>query len=390
MKIGAAVARSGRYAEAVESAVAQAAAPLGGTEPDLALVFVSNHFEDQFDDLVELIRKRTGASALVGCTGEGIIGPQSEVEREPAVAVWLAHLPGADVKAFRIDQAHFEEADSREAFIDLLEVPPSPRPAFVVFADPFSFHIVNFLDAITQNYGGAPVVGGMASGADAPGQTRLVCDDQTFDEGAVGVAIGGDVTIETIVSQGCRPIGRPFVITSAEQNVIKLLGGRPAISMLHEVFTSADERERQLMQQGIFVGQVINEYKEAFGRGDFLIRNMIGADERSGALMIGDYARIGRTIQFHVRDADTADEDLRALLAAHRDHPPAGALLFNCNGRGTRLFPTANHDLLAMRDAFGDIPVAGFFCAGEFGPVGDRNFIHGHTATLALFKPKPA
>ncbi len=387
MKIGASVSRCSGWKEGVEAICDNASASLAGLQPNLALFFASNHFEDEFADAAERIRIRTETDHLIGCTGEGIIGPQGEIEREPAMALWLAHLPNVNVQPFRIDQESFEEVSTVEEFQDLLDVRPTPGLTFIVLADPFSFHIVNFLNAVTEHFAGVPVVGGMASGADAAGQVRLVCDDECYDEGAVGIALSGSLMVETIVSQGCRPIGRPFVITSAEQNVIKLLGGKPAMQMLNEVFTTANDEEKKLMQQGIFVGTAISEYKDEFGRGDFLIRNMIGADQRTGSLMIGDYARVGRTIQFHVRDAKTAEEDLRKLLASHRQPPPAGALLFNCNGRGTRLFEQPNHDISALRAGVGDVPIAGFFCAGEFGPVGSKNFIHGHTASIALFRP---
>jgi len=387
MRIGASVTRAGHWQEGLDSVIQRVSATLDGSRPDLAIFFASNHFEDEFADAAARVRERLAPGALIGCTGEGIIGPEGEVEREPAISLWAAEMPGVRVQSLRLDQAEFEGIDNAEAFRELIQVQPEEGLSFIVLADPYSFHIVNFLNAINECFRGAPVVGGLASGADSAGQTRLAFHDDCHDEGAVGVALSGNIVMQTIVSQGCRPIGKPFVITAAEQNIIKLLGGKPAITILNEVFTTADDQEKKLMQQGIFVGQVINEYKEAFGRGDFLIRNMVGADQRTGALMIGDEARIGRTIQFQVRDARTADEDLQTLLAAHRAAPPVGALMFNCNGRGTRLFEKPNHDLAAVRSAIGPVPVAGFFCAGEFGPVGDKNFIHGHTASIALFSP---
>jgi small ligand-binding sensory domain FIST len=372
----------------VDDVIQRASAPLGGERADLAIFFATNHFEDEFARAAEAIRDRVRPAVIIGCTGEGIIGTEGEIEREPGMSLWLASMPGVEIQDFHVDQARFEEVDTVAAFHELVGVKPTRGLSFIVLADPFSFHIVNFLNAINECYRHVPVVGGLASGVEGPGQTRLAFIDDCYDDGAVGVALSGNIQVDTIVSQGCRPIGRPFVITAAEQNIIKLLGGKPAMTQLNEVFTRANEQEKKLMQQGIFVGQVINEYKDAFGRGDFLIRNMVGADQRTGALMIGDEARVGRTIQFQVRDAKTAEEDLRMLLAAHRESPPVGALMFNCNGRGTRLFDQPNHDLAAVRSAVGPVPVAGFFCAGEFGPVGEKNFIHGHTASIALFSPR--
>lgn len=389
MQIGAVVCQPQRVSQALPPLIEQARAPLGGKPAHLGFLFASNHFEEELESIVAKVRQQTGVINLVGCTGEGVCGPGSEVERLPALALWLGYLPGAKLHTFHLAQDELEQVQDVAGLHELMGVTPTPNQAFVIVGDPYSFHIVNFLEKVDESFPGAPVVGGMASGADAAGQTRLVWDDQVFNEGTVGVALSGNVRVEPIVSQGCRPVGRPFVITAAEQNVIKLLGGKPAWAMLHEVFEQADVEEKKLMQQGVFLGQVIDEYKGRFSRGDFLIRNMLGGDQQSGALVIGDFARVGRTIQFHVRDAKTADEDLRSLLSASQAPRPAGALLFTCNGRGTRLFSQPGHDVNAIGEVLGDVPVAGFFAAGELGPIGNRNFIHGHTASLALFRPAP-
>jgi small ligand-binding sensory domain FIST len=192
------------------------------------------------------------------------------------------------------------------------------------------------------------------------------------------------------VSQGCRPIGRPFVVTKAHDNVIEHLGGKPALAVLRDTVNELPEPERQKLANGLFVGRAINEYRENWGRGDFLVRNVMGVDQEAGALAVTDYVRVGQTVQFHMRDAATATEDLALLLEgrATPERPPAGGLLFSCNGRGTRMFEQPCHDVGAARKAMPKTPVAGFFAAGELGPVGGRNFIHGHTASFALFRPK--
>jgi small ligand-binding sensory domain FIST len=233
------------------------------------------------------------------------------------------------------------------------------------------------------------VIGGMASVIHQAGDCRLLLDAAVHDQGAVGVVLHGPVGLRSIVSQGCRPIGKPFVVTKAQDNFILELGGRPAVDQLRELWESLTPQEQRLVQQGLHVGRVINEYQSDFQRGDFLVRNVIGVDRNRGAVVITDRVRVGQTVQFHVRDAQTADEDLHALLQldlhAHEKRP-AGALLFSCNGRGSRLFEEANHDARAVRAAAGPIPLAGFFAQGELGPVGGRNFIHGFTASVALFE----
>jgi small ligand-binding sensory domain FIST len=213
----------------------------------------------------------------------------------------------------------------------------------------------------------------------------LFLGEQSIDSGAAGMLMRG-VGMRSVVSQGCRPIGQPLVVTKAQQNVIEQLGGQPPLEQLRALWPSLSPREQGLVQQGLHVGQVINEYQPQFRRGDFLVRNVVGADPQHGVIAIGDFVRPGQTVQFHVRDAQTADEDLRELLAAARDErQAAAALLFTCNGRGTRLFSEPHHDAAALADLLGDIPVAGFFAQGEIGPVGGKNFLHGFTASVVLF-----
>ena len=174
-----------------------------------------------------------------------------------------------------------------------------------------------------------------------------------------------------------------------DRNVIRELGRRPALEVIREVFANLSEEDQERVQQGLHIGRVINEYQEKFQRGDFLVRNVIGSDD-AGGIAISDVVRVGQTVQFHVRDAETADEDLRGLLIHERqacaDARLGGALLFTCNGRGSRLFPRPHHDVSIIREVLGPVPVAGFFAMGEIGPIGGQNFVHGFTASIALFE----
>jgi small ligand-binding sensory domain FIST len=233
----------------------------------------------------------------------------------------------------------------------------------------------------------------MASGGAGPGENRLLLDGQCLNAGGAGVIVRGGPQIHSVVSQGCRPIGNTFVVTKAEDNVIVELGGKTALSRLEQTYAGLSEDDRQLIRRGLHVGIAMNEYKPAFSRGDFLITNVLGADRESGAIAIGNFVRMGQTVQFHIRDADAADEDLRQLLAMQREKlagVPRGALLFSCNGRGTRLFPRPNHDASVIQELCGPLPLGGFFAQGELGPVGGRNYIHGFTASMALFEDDPA
>jgi small ligand-binding sensory domain FIST len=260
----------------------------------------------------------------------------------------------------------------------------------LVLGEPFSFPPEVLLELVNDEHPGVPVIGGMASTASQPGENRLLLSGTAVDTGAVAVLLHGPLRVRTLVSQGCRPIGHPLVITRAERNVIMQLGGEPAYQRLVEVFQTLATREQDLVRRGLHLGRVVSEYLEHFGQGDFLVRNVLGLDANSGAIAVGDYFRTGQTVQFHVRDWETADGELRQLLAATRQdaaEQPRGGLLFTCNGRGTRLFPEPHHDAHVIHEAWREMPLAGFFAAGELGPIGGRNFMHGFTASLAIFEP---
>jgi small ligand-binding sensory domain FIST len=303
--------------------------------------------------------------------------------------LWLAHLPGTTLAALRMEFEATPDGGIVSGWPESWDQVPPEGASLILLVEPHSFPADAFLARLNDQGPRLAVVGGMASGGAGPNENRLILGGRAHDSGAVGVLVRGATRVRAVVSQGCRPIGKALVVTKAEANVILELGGRPALEQLQTAFVSLSPAEQQLARGGLHVGRVINEYQETFGRGDFLIRNVIGADPKSGAVAIGDFVRAGQTVQFHVRDAATADEDLDALLAAaKRDGTgdPLAALLFTCNGRGTRLFPQADHDAQALTRHWPGLPVAGFFAQGEIGPVGGKSFVHGFTASMALFE----
>jgi small ligand-binding sensory domain FIST len=355
---------------------------------DLAILFVTAHFEDDLPEIVEAVGTKMPGAAFLGCTAEGTIGLNQELEGMPSMSLLVASLPGVRVAPFHLTEEELAAAESAMDWERIVSVLPESDPTFIALADPFRFAIHEFVERINETYPGAPLFGGVASAGRMPGENRLIVGDAIHTEGAVGVALTGNLTVEPVVSQGCRPIGKPFVVTKGERNVIVELGGLPPLAQLHDVLVGLSEDEEKLARESLFVGRVIDEHKEQFLRGDFLIHNIMGVDRKSGALAMAGHARVGATVQFHVRDAASADEDLRKLLAAHAETSVAGAVIFGCNGRGTNMWPQAGHDAGVLREVLGDIPVAGCFCGGEFGPVGGKNFIHGFTASIALFKQR--
>jgi small ligand-binding sensory domain FIST len=358
---------------------------LGGTPADLALVFLSPQHVRHGVAVSDAVRGELSPARLAGCVSQAVIAGTRELEDEPGVAVWAASLPGATVEPFHVTAELDDEGEPSAE----LEGVPDVRAAdvVVVLADPFTLPVGALLAELDASAPGVPVVGGIATGGGRAGKQALLLDGAVFDCGAVGVALR-NVEVATIVSQGCRPLGRDLVITAAEGNVVLELAGEPALERLREIVQELDPAERMLAAQGLLAGLVVDENKPEYGRGDYLMRGVLGADEATGAIAVGELVRVGQTLRFHARDAGSADEDLQLTLAetlAVAPGRPAGALLFSCNGRGRTMFDGPDHDSRALAAALGGDGLAGFFCGGEIGPVGGRTFLHGFTATAAIF-----
>ncbi|HEY8732605.1 MAG TPA: FIST N-terminal domain-containing protein [Candidatus Limnocylindria bacterium] len=372
--------------QAARAALDAALVPLGGRPADLVFLFISPQHEDEQRAIIDIATERVEGATVLGCSAGGVIGSHREIEDAPAVAAWAASLPGIGVQPFRLT---FQREDDH-AIIEGLEDLPSAdaEPVILMLADPFSFPADVLLDHLNDTGAGVPIVGGMASGGLGAGRNSLYFNDEILHDGAVGAILTG-AGMTTVVSQGCRPVGKTYAVTRAERNVLFEIGGAPAITRIEELYAESTERDQLLIRRGLHVGSAITETKPELGRGDFLVRNVVGVDSETGAIAISDLVEVGRTVQFQVRDAESAREDLRLVLERERIARPskvAGALLFSCNGRGSALFGQPDHDVTAVRRAFGDVPVAGFFAAGEIGPVAGKNFLHGFTASILLIR----
>ncbi len=390
IRCAAAVATERETEQAIEDACRAAKVALGG-DAHLAVFFTTHQHHRAFPTLGQRIAELTGAAHSFGATAETVVANDREWEESPAIAVWLAHLPDVNVRPVRLRFERGPDGGAITGWSDELAGEWPRGAAMLLLGEPYTFPADALLERMNDDRPGVPVVGGMASGAAQPGQNRVWLEGQEHTDGAVGMVIDGAVEIKPVVSQGCRPIGRPLVITQAERNIIAQLGGAPAIQRFQEIYQQLAPEEKRLAEQGLHMGLVTNEYRDEFARGDFLVRNVLGADPNTGAIAVGDYVRVGQTVQFHVRDAQTADEDLRTLLnASQASHaaPPAGALLFTCNGRGTRLFPEPHHDAGVLRSLWPELPIAGLFAQGELGPVAGKNFMHGFTASVALLRER--
>ncbi|MCP3903716.1 MAG: hypothetical protein GY715_08790 [Planctomycetes bacterium] len=358
---------------------------------DLVLVFASYHHRAALPDAVSTIRRTLDPSIVLAVTAEGVLGSAQEMEGVAGLSAMSMRLPGVRLAPWTSTPDDPVALASPAAVAERIGFGEDFRTT-ILLGDPFSTPITRLLPAVTGCGGpdrAVPVIGGMASGASQSGQNTLIINERVTTAGVIGVTIAGDIEVDFVVSQGCRPIGTPLVVTKTNGNVVLELGGRPAFDVLQEIASELSESERELLQKGLLLGHVIDERRRPFGRGDFLVRSLLGFDRKKRGVIVGDIPRLGQTVQFHARDAVTAAEDLQLLLDAQELRaPPFAGLLFTCNGRGKRLFGVPHHDVTIIDERLGSVPVAGFFAAGEIGPVGDQSFLHGHTASLGLFRAR--
>lgn len=358
-----------------------------GSSPNLAVLFAGATHLPALEAAAATVQTLLDPSAFIGCSASGVLAGAEGIEHGHCLSLWAGTWPGG--------------ADLTPTHLRALPVGAGAGPAgsgwtfegfgranaatMIVLADPFTFPVDAFFDALRRSpdRSGAPtqVIGGLASAGRAAGDNRLVIGGRVVRQGAVAIELPPDAVSRIVVSQGCRPIGRPFTVTRSERNFLLELAGRPALTQVNELLEGLDPDERRLAALGLHCGIVVNESKLDFDRGDFLVRGVLGADRAHGAVAVGDFVEVGTTVQFQVRDATTAGEDLEALLG---ESDEGAALLFTCNGRGASMFGDPSHDPRIVSERLGPA-VAGLFCAGELGPIGGRNALHGFTASLALF-----
>jgi small ligand-binding sensory domain FIST len=383
--------------DVVQQAVSSLTAPA-----DLGLVFISSAFTSEYSRLLPLLAEQLAVPVLIGCSAGGVIGttlngPTQELESEPAISLILAHLPGVKVQVFHIMAEELPDLDSSpDAWVDLIGVPTSPTPQFILLSSSFATGIKDLLQGLDFAYPGSVIVGGQASGAGMGGRVALFCHDTKGDlgqklyrEGTVGIALSGNIVLETIVAQGCRPIGQPLQVTKADRNIILELDEQVPLVVLRNLIGSLSEQERILAQHSLFVGVAMDEFKLSLQQGDFLIRSILGVDPSAGAIAIGDRIRPGQRLQFHLRDAQTSADDLELLLQKYQNQhsnqsSAVGALMFSCVGRGEGLYGKPNFDSELFRRYLDDIPIGGFFCGGEIGPVSGSTFLHGYTSVFGI------
>jgi small ligand-binding sensory domain FIST len=393
MKWASAISRQTPLEGAILECVASLRQQLGEAPAHLAATFVSPHYQEEYEQLPQLVRQGLDAPLVFGCSGGGVIGSGLEVEQQPAVSITAGSLPDVEMVGVHLDSDKLPDLDAGpQAWYDLVKVVPGQIPQFVLLADPFSFPVQNLLMGLDFAFSKSAKIGGLASGAQQQGQNALFLGDQVYRSGAIGIALHGNIAVDTVVAQGCRPIGKPMRITQCRRNMLLELDGQPPLVILRDMFQSLGQRDRELMRNSLFLGVVMDEFMDTPKQGDFLIRNVVGMDERTGVLAIGELLKEGQLVQFHLRDAQTSTEDLTAVLERYsvdnRENQIQGALLFSCLGRGQHLYGRPNHDSELFRHTLGPVPLGGFFCNGEIGPVSGTTFLHGYTSSFGIFRPK--
>ncbi len=376
-----------KFSESLVTETARGALEEVGGRVSLGVVFCSADYREHLEDFLEILQLHAHIPLLIGCSSSGFIGTNAEAERASGFSLLLLHLPATKLHAFTFTEANAPEWDDADAWKKAVAA-EGDMDAWLMLTDPTGVPIEPWLGAWSRAFPGVPCIGGLASGGRDGGDTFIFKNRELLEGAGIAIGLRGGVKLHTLVSQGCRPIGEPLPVTGAEHNLIQTLGSRPAYEVLDEAFQALSEKERERAKGNLFAGLAMREDREEFHRGDFLIRNILGADQGSGIVAIGAFPRVGQTIQYQLRDAKTADEDLRhltALLAADGIKPFA-SLVFSCGGRGRGLFKSANHDAAILAEYFTPHASAGFFCNGEIGPVGGRNFIHGYTASVLLLE----
>ena len=365
---------------------------LRAPQVSLGLVFMTPRFFSQAKQILEILRVHARIPLLAGCSSTALVAGNEELEENPGVVLALYSLPGAKLDGIYFTQTQVEEANGQTYWQELTEITASQTNGWLTFIDPFHLDSESWLRTWNESYAGVPVYGGLSSGVFAEQVTQIYLNGDVYEEGGVAISVGGDVKLAGVISQGCTPIGDTWTLTRVEQNLIHKIANRPAYEVLSETVNHMSADEQKKVRGNLFIGLVVNEYLDDFHRGDFLVRNLLGGDPQTGVLAVGAMPRAGQTMQFQRRDAEAATEDMNELLG--RTHIQLGGAtvyggcLCCCNGRGKHLFGESGHDAQLVQKQFGGIGLSGFFCNGEIGPVGQKNFLHGYTASLALFVKK--
>ncbi len=390
MLFAAALSGADRFDTAFDEVTDDLDAQLGGADPTVLSLFIGSTHQRDYVRLHRMLREAYPEAAVIGASAGGTIGGGRELEEGAGLAVTAAYLPGVEARAFHLEPGGVPLPSASALWRDVVGVPRDATPAFIVLPDPYTSPVHAVLEGLDNTFEGSTIIGGLASGMQEAGEGALFTGDDVHAAGTAGIALWGNLRVDAVVAQGCRPIGAPMFVTRGHENLITGLDGRSPARVLQELYEQLDNDDQARLRHSLFVGLVMEDSLEVYEQGDFLIRNIVGLDGDNGALAIGAEVRPNTVVQFHLRDAETSAAELRAMLESRRDvgePAPAGALMFSCLGRGRGLYGKPDYDTSIIRGVYPSLPVGGFFCNGEIGPVQGATHQHGYTTVLGLFHP---
>jgi len=389
MRWASAISRSSDLEQAIVDVVTSVILQLGTDSPDLVICFLSAQYAAYSDRLPEMLGAGLSNGIYFGCTAGGVIGGGEEVENQPGIALLAAVLPDVTLCPFHLDAAALSQSDDR--LRERIGWTDDQPPDFLLIPDPFSIDAREVLSRLDELYPDSTKLGGLASGSAGREPNRLFLGQRVYRTGMVGLALGGAIQIDTVVAQGCRPVGTPMFVTRCSENIVGELDGRPAVNVLEELFHSSPEADQRLFRDSLFLGLVMQSGQQSYRQGDFLIRNLIGMDLPKSSLAVASKVYPNQVVQFHLRDKDTSAAELRLLLQRYKQKKqpaPVAVLMFSCIGRGGYLYGEQGFETGLVRGELGDLPLGGFFCNGEIGPVQGVSYLHGYTSSLGLIRPK--
>lgn len=355
----------------------------------VGFLFVSNQYVPFLQEISDLIRIHATCPLLLGCSSHTLIANHCEYENLPGLVLALHHFPDARLKAFHFPAKTLENAHGRNYWANATGIKPKDSKGWLLFADPFHLKTDSWIHHWNEAYESVPILGGLANSSVGESKSVLILNNHIYEEGCVALSVGGGIRLASVLSQSCSPIGEPWVVTEAKGHFINKLANQPALKLLQETYDQLPQELQANANGNIFIGLAADEYYELRGHGDFLIRSLLGANPHTGALAVATLPRIGQTVQFQLRSAHTATQDFEEILTRARielDRTTVfGGCLCDCTSRGSHLFGNPNHDAALIEKHFGRIGLSGFFCNGEFGPIGKKHYVHGYSASLALF-----
>tara|TARA_Y100000590_G_C15678156_1_gene998784 strand:- start:511 stop:1698 length:1188 start_codon:yes stop_codon:yes gene_type:complete len=358
----------------------------------LCIVFVSSHHKNNYHLIPKIIMKKINPDILIGCSGTGVIGNGIELEDQPGISIAYAELKNETIKPFYLETKDLPDSDAPpNTWEQKLNIPIEKCNAILLLSDPFTFNTDQLLSGLDYAYPNAIKSGGLISGGKKNGDNAIFLNNKIYNSGAVGISFSGNTKFEILVSKGCKPIGNPMVVTKCEDNVImELDNNKKPLDIIEDLYKKNDYRNKYLIRNSLQMGIIMDRIGSISPKENYLIRNILGASEIDGCIEVGEFINEGQIVQFHVKDSETANEELNQLIKNRnsdiKNNPPESVLMFSCLARGNYLFNEYNHETNIVKKIIKNIPITGFFSNGEINQIGDQTFLNGYTSSFTILK----